>query len=248
MVFRFGGGRLAVRGWRTQLQPGLNPGQRLRVADEQNAPGREEPLDLGHESSARSPIKVDYHIATEHEVQGPSHGKGRGGEVQAAKHDALPEAFANPVAGLTARIRALVQKTPVVAINTLDVIGLPPSLPDVRIAAVVNAYRGEIYAAFYEGGKRASDYLLLTPDSFLKMIEDGTTIVGPGVDVVAGAGPIRSGVKLDGSEEHLPTAKAVISMAQPRIKEEDFNDIQFLEPYYIKKTDAERNYAKGNAL
>lgn len=143
---------------------------------------------------------------------------------------------------------ALVQKTPVVAINTLDVIGLPPSLPDVRIAAVVNAYRGEIYAAFYEGGKRASDYLLLTPDSFLKMIEDGTTIVGPGVDVVAGAGPIRSGVKLDGSEEHLPTAKAVISMAQPRIKEEDFNDIQFLEPYYIKKTDAERNYAKGNAL
>lgn len=143
---------------------------------------------------------------------------------------------------------ALVKKTPVVAVNTLDVIGLPASLPDVSIAAVVNAYRGEIYAAFYAGGERASDYLLLTPDSLLKMVKDGTTIVGPGVEVVAGAGPIQSGVKLESREDHLPTARAVVSLAQPRIQNNDFDDIQFLEPYYIKKTDAERNYAKGDAL
>lgn len=143
---------------------------------------------------------------------------------------------------------ALVKKTPVVAVNTLDVIGLPASLPDVSIAAVVNAYRGEIYAAFYAGGERASDYLLLTPDSLLKMVKDGTTIVGPGVEVVAGAGPIQSGVKLESREDHLPTARAVVSLAQLRIQNNDFDDIQFLEPYYIKKTDAERNYAKGDAL
>lgn len=143
---------------------------------------------------------------------------------------------------------ALVNKTPVVAVNTLDVIGVRPSLPDLRVTAVVNAYRGEIYAAFYEGGKRVSDYLLLTPASLLKMVGEQATIVGPGVELVAGAGPIHSGVKLDSNEEHLPTAKAVVSLAQPRIRDRDFNDIKFLEPYYIKKTDAERNYAKGNAL
>lgn len=143
---------------------------------------------------------------------------------------------------------ALVNNTPVVAVNTLDVIGVPPSLPDVPITAVVNAYRGEIYAAFYDGGERVSDYLLLTPDSLLKMLGDKGVLVGPGVDIVAGAGPTGSGIELRGSEEYLPTARAVISLALPRIRNGDFNDIQFLEPYYIKKTDAERIYAKGNAL
>ena len=143
---------------------------------------------------------------------------------------------------------ALVNNTPVVAVNTLDVIGVPPSLPGIRITAVVNAYRGEIYAAFYESGERASDYLLLTPDSLLKMLGDKGTILGPGVEVVTGAGPIGAGIELRGSEEYLPTAKKVIALALPLIRNRDFNDIQFLEPYYIKKTDAERNYAKGNAL
>ena len=143
---------------------------------------------------------------------------------------------------------ALVNNTPVAAVNTLDVIGVPSSLPGIRIAAVVNAYRGEIYAAFYESGERVSDYLLLTPDSLLKMLGEKGTIVGPGVEVVSGAGPIGAGIELRSSEEYLPTAKKVIALALPRIRNKDFNDIQFLEPYYIKKTDAERNYAKGNAL
>jgi len=143
---------------------------------------------------------------------------------------------------------ALVNNTPVVAVNTLDVIGVPPSLTDSRITAVVNAYRGEIYAAFYEKGERVSDYLLLTPDSLLKMLGDRGAIVGPGVEVVAGAGPVGTGIEVRSGEEYLPTASAVISLALPRIRNRDFNDIQFLEPYYIKKTDAEKNYAKGNAL
>ncbi|UCD05059.1 MAG: tRNA (adenosine(37)-N6)-threonylcarbamoyltransferase complex dimerization subunit type 1 TsaB [candidate division WOR-3 bacterium] len=143
---------------------------------------------------------------------------------------------------------ALVNNTPVVAVNTLDVIGVPPSLTDVRITAVVNAYRGEIYAALYESGERVSDYLLLTPDSLLKMLGDKGTILGPGVEVIAQAGLVGAGVELRSSEEYLPTAKRVISLALPRMRNRDFNDIQFLEPYYIKKTDAERNYAKGNAL
>jgi tRNA threonylcarbamoyladenosine biosynthesis protein TsaB len=142
---------------------------------------------------------------------------------------------------------ALVNKTPVAAINTLDVIGVQPSLPDLRIAAVVNAYRGEVYAAFYDSGKRVSDYLLVTPQKLLEMVRDQTVIIGPGVDAVATAGPVRSVVGLRRDDKYLPTAKRVVSLALPRILENDFDDIHFLEPYYIKKTDAERNYAKGNA-
>jgi len=143
---------------------------------------------------------------------------------------------------------ALVNNTPLAAINTLDIIGVQPSLPNLRMTAVVNAYRGEVYAAFYDSGKRVSDYLLVTPQKLLEMVGEQAIIIGPGVDAVAGAGPVRSDIELRRDEKYLPTAKGVVSLALPRIRKSDFDDIHFLEPYYIKKTDAERNYAKDNAL
>ncbi|MBE0434170.1 tRNA (adenosine(37)-N6)-threonylcarbamoyltransferase complex dimerization subunit type 1 TsaB [candidate division WOR-3 bacterium] len=143
---------------------------------------------------------------------------------------------------------AFVNKTPVYAVNTLDTIGLEVSRPDLRVAAVVNAFRGEVYAAFYEGGKRVSDYLLMMPDSLMKMAGERAVIVGPGVDVIAGVRPGHSRIELRGDETYLPSAVKVVLTALERIRRRDFDDIEFLEPYYIKKTDAERNYAKGNAL
>lgn len=143
---------------------------------------------------------------------------------------------------------SLARKTPVVAINSLDVVGLLPSLPDLRVVAVVNAYRGEIYAAIYDSGERASDYLLTTPGELLDMVGDHAVIVGPGIDVVAEVEARRSDIVFDRDERYMPTAARVVSTALPRIRSQDFNDIEFLEPYYIKKTDAERNYAEGDAF
>jgi len=143
---------------------------------------------------------------------------------------------------------ALVKKIPLVAVNTLDVIGLQASRPGQRTVAVVNAYRGEIYAAFYDNGQRKSDYLLTTPVELMEAVGDQAVVVGPGVEVVAGVHTSRPRVDFERDKKYLPNAAGVIITALPRIRKGDFDDIRFLEPYYIKKTDAERNYHKGNAL
>ena len=143
---------------------------------------------------------------------------------------------------------ALVRKTPLVAVNTLDVIGLKASRPGQCIAAVVNAYRGEIYAAFYDNGQRSSDYLLTTPVELMEAVGDQAIVVGPGLEVVAGVQTSHPGVDFERGKKYLPDAAGVVRTALPRIQKGDFDDIRFLEPYYIKKTDAERNYHKGNAL
>lgn len=138
--------------------------------------------------------------------------------------------------------------TPVVAVNTLDAIGLEPSRQGQRIAAVVNAYRGEVYAAFYERGRRVSGYELTTPDEFVATAGAGTIVVGPGVGVIADARQDHAAIELRCGEAYWPSAVKVVASGLERIRNGDFDDIEFLEPYYIKKTDAERNYPKADAL
>ncbi len=160
-----------------------------------------------------------------------------------------PGMFTSLRVGLTlAKGIALVKQTPVVTVNTLDVIGIQPSLVHSPIVTVVNAYRGEIYAAFYDNGKRTSDYLLTTPDGLLKMIDGHARVIGPGVDLFAGFESNHSRIEFVRDDSYVPSATKVVATALPRIRKQDFDEIEFLEPYYIKKTDAERNYAKGNAL
>jgi tRNA threonylcarbamoyladenosine biosynthesis protein TsaB len=138
--------------------------------------------------------------------------------------------------------------TPVAAVNTLDVIGMQVSHERSPVAAVINAYRGEVYAAFYESGKRTSDYLLTTAAALVRMIKMHTLVIGPGTDLfkVDGLDSTKLDISLD--EQYLPNALKVVDIALPRIKSGGFDDIEFLEPYYIKKTDAERYYNKRNAV
>ncbi|UCF71051.1 MAG: tRNA (adenosine(37)-N6)-threonylcarbamoyltransferase complex dimerization subunit type 1 TsaB [candidate division WOR-3 bacterium] len=170
------------------------------------------------------------------------------GELGAIAVSIGPGNFTSLRIGLSlAKGLALVKETPVVAVNSLDVIGLISSLPDLHMVAVVNAYRGEIYAAVYDSGKRVSDYLLTTAAELMQMMADGVVIVGPGIDIIADIQPRPSGIVFNKDERYLPRASRVVSAGLPRIRNRDFDNIEFLEPFYIKKTDAERNYDKGNA-
>jgi len=143
---------------------------------------------------------------------------------------------------------AFVNRTPVVAVNTLDVIGVRPSCSAAVIVAVVNAYRGEVYAAFYSKGQRTSDYLLTTPYQLLEMVRDNSLIVGPGAHIFTEAVLGRGNIGVSDDDRYLPRASKVVTLALPRIDQGSFDDIEFLEPYYIKKTDAERKYDTGHAF
>ena len=141
---------------------------------------------------------------------------------------------------------SLVKNIPVVAVNTLDVIGVEPSRSISPLVVVINAYRNEIYAAHYETGKRVGDYLLTTPVALAKSIRDGTFVIGPGCELLEKVGKVNGKIIKD--DQHLPSARKAVSQALPRIRQGDFDDIEFLEPFYIKRTDAERRHDKSNAV
>jgi tRNA threonylcarbamoyladenosine biosynthesis protein TsaB len=145
---------------------------------------------------------------------------------------------------------ALAHRIPVVAVNTLDVIGISVAFIQDPVLVVINAYRGELYAALFRQGQRMTDYLLTTPREAMHMVQEDTIIIGSGTDLFANTGRTVSQVQaqLTHADVFLPTAAKVISAALPRIHKGAFDNSEILEPYYIKKTDAERNYHKNNAV
>lgn len=172
------------------------------------------------------------------------------GEITALAVSIGPGMFTSLRVGLSlAKGLALAKGIPMVAVNTLDVIGIPLSFTKEPVIAVINAFHQEIYAAVYEWGKRTSAYKLTTPDMVLDHFEGSAIIAGSGVDVFRKKGLAINSEKLIFLEEDfvLPSAVKVVSIALPRIKAKEFDDVEVLEPFYIKKTDAERNYNKTNA-
>jgi tRNA threonylcarbamoyladenosine biosynthesis protein TsaB len=172
-----------------------------------------------------------------------------GGNIDVIAVSIGPGMFTSLRVGLSlAKGFSIVNGTPVVAVNTLDVIGVKLSFQVSPVVAVINAYRGEIYAAFYNSGMRTSDYLLTTPAQLSDMIRVRTLVAGPGTALLREGGLDMGVLNVAKDEEYLLSASRVIAIALPRIKKGDFDEIEFLEPYYIKKTDAERKYDKSNAV
>jgi tRNA threonylcarbamoyladenosine biosynthesis protein TsaB len=159
-----------------------------------------------------------------------------------------PGMFTSLRVGLTcAKGLAISKNISVVTVKSLDVIGSSFQYSHYPVLAVINAYQGELYAALYKQKERVTDYLLTKPEGLSQLIREKTLVIGSGVDLVQ---------KTYGQGAHfiyshdpflLPSASKVIACALPRIKKKQFENIEVLEPYYIKKTDAERNYNKTNA-
>jgi len=139
---------------------------------------------------------------------------------------------------------AFAQNVPIVGVNTLDIIGMSSLFFNKVLLAVINAFQGEIYAAFYKKGKPISDYMLTTPNKLQALSKkhrsaaEGTLIAGPGVSALKNI-PAGSISYLQ-SDFFLPSAAKAVLLALPRIKKSNFDDPEFLEPFYLKKTDAER--------
>jgi tRNA threonylcarbamoyladenosine biosynthesis protein TsaB len=145
---------------------------------------------------------------------------------------------------------ALAHRIPTVAVNTLDVIGIPLSYSEVPVIAVIDAFHDEIYAAQYEYGKLTGDYELTTPYRVLERGKGKRIIAGPGVESFrkSGKGFDDKDLIFLAEDFVLPSATKLIRIALPRIMAKKYEDIEVLEPFYIKKTDAERNYHKTNAV
>jgi len=143
-----------------------------------------------------------------------------------------------------AKALALAWSVPVIGVNTLDVIGQSPAFAGRRLLAVINAFQGDFYAALYERQRRRSDYLAVPARALAKKFPGRLTVAGPGVELMKKARlPVIGQWTFIDDDSFWPSARRVVQDALPRIRRKDYDDADLLEPFYVKKTDAERNRA-----
>ena len=158
-----------------------------------------------------------------------------------------PGKFTSLRVGLSlAKGLAFARGIPIVGVNTLDVIGAQFSFLDIPVCAVINAYHEELYAAVYRKGERIGEYALTTPQELGNMLQQHTLIIGSGVAVIKKHGVPYECECVD-NESFYPDAAKVVRMGLNRVYNRQFEDADGLEPFYLKPTDAERNYRKKNA-
>lgn len=160
-----------------------------------------------------------------------------------------PGMFTSLRVGLSlAKGLALGRAIPVKGVNTLDVIGSQFSFVGTPVLAIINAYHDEIYAALYKGGERTSEYTLTTPPGLEDMLEQNAIIIGSGIDVIKKHGiSYRCDCQFVDDETFYPDAAKVVRVARKHLQDRQYDDPDTLEPFYLKQTDAERNYNKKNA-
>jgi tRNA threonylcarbamoyladenosine biosynthesis protein TsaB len=156
----------------------------------------------------------------------------------------------------TAQGLAHALRKPLIGVPTLNIIAggvadsfrrqKPGQKSQIRIYPVMDAKRGEIFTATYDGdGKRLSDYRVLDPKKLAAELTAGgrhVTAAGDGLrcyrDIfAAGDTPIEF------APEPLwaPNASVLIKLAEERITETDIGPYVQVLPIYIRLSDAEEN-------
>jgi tRNA threonylcarbamoyladenosine biosynthesis protein TsaB len=147
----------------------------------------------------------------------------------------------------TAKTLAQVLAVPIVGIVSLDVLAFSVRHTQRRIAAVIDARRGEVFAAVYRsvpgGVVREIDHRVLKPDHLVAELQ---AVTGEVLCVGNGAILYRHEIEELGSRVEFaspsaahPAADALVELAVPRFLREEYDRPVDVVPLYLRKSDAE---------
>jgi len=127
-------------------------------------------------------------------------------------------------------------KIPVVPVNTLDGLALPYlGLAD-YVMPITDARRGLLYTAQYSNDGIQTEYLLIKPEDFHTLIKGPTIIIGDGVNryqkIIESLKPEAI---IPEPNPSFPDARIIAQLA----RRGEPVPIDRLEPFYLKKSDAE---------
>ncbi len=155
-----------------------------------------------------------------------------------------PGSFTGTRIGLaTAKGLCYANQIPLLPVNTLELLSYNFYGCKYPILPFIDAKMGEVYAALYSPElKEIISPQNSKPDEFLKKIREPVIIIGDGIsryrDIIK-----QSGIKYETVLPHLniPLASGLISISSKlkNIPEFDFDLIAELEPYYLRKSQAE---------
>jgi tRNA threonylcarbamoyladenosine biosynthesis protein TsaB len=133
----------------------------------------------------------------------------------------------------TARALAQGRGLPVVGVSSLEALAEPVAAP--TVAAVIDARRGEVFAAAWEAGAPLVEPAALAPEALAASLPSGAVAVGDGAvrfrEQLERAGVV---VPADGSPAHRLSALAVARLAEGR----EPADRNALLPDYRREPDA----------
>ncbi len=127
---------------------------------------------------------------------------------------------------------------PVVAVVTLDAIAYHGRYYDGPICCWIKAQADEAYAALYEfqGGElqRQSDYQLTTLQQAAEFIPDGALVFQMGMDTLVEQLAGKKQVTMGPPDGSMINALNVARLALPKFRQNIVDDIDTLEPFYLK--------------
>ena len=141
-------------------------------------------------------------------------------------------------------------RVPMISVSSLDLLAVPLRFADRRIAAVIDARRGEVFWALYRqvpgGVQRLSEPAVGTPDELaaeLLASRADTLLCGDGAVRYAEHFVDRPGVELAGGDHAYPSARALVQLAHAKALREEWVRPHEIELLYLRKPDAEINWS-----
>ncbi len=148
---------------------------------------------------------------------------------------------------VTAKTLAQALQVPIAGLASLDVLAFSARYARRLICAVIDAKRGEVFTAFYRpvpgGVARETDFEAMSPVQLTAEVE-----ARPEEILLVGDGALVYRRQLEKAGNHVefasaayafPAATALVELALPRLEREEFDRLYDVEPYYVRKSDAE---------
>jgi len=153
----------------------------------------------------------------------------------------------------TAKTLAQALQVPIVGIASLDLVAFSVGYARTLICAAIDAKRGEVFYAFYlpvPGGiARQTEFAVGSPGHLTAELEARREDI-----LMVGNGALAYRRELEEAGNHVgfaspghafPAATALVELSIPRLTREDFDRLYELQPFYVRKSDAQIAWDRG---
>ncbi|CAN5512462.1 tRNA (adenosine(37)-N6)-threonylcarbamoyltransferase complex dimerization subunit type 1 TsaB [soil metagenome] len=172
-------------------------------------------------------------------------------EISVVAVDIGPGRFSGLRVGVaTAKAMASALRIPVVGVESLDLLAFPVRWSDRLIASVVDARRGEVFSAFYRqvpgGVQRLSEPRVgAIGELTAELLAIGEECLAVGDGALRWADELRALNTVEVADPGLahPSAASLVQLAHARALREEFVNPWEVAPVYLRKADAEINWA-----
>lgn len=166
-------------------------------------------------------------------------------QISVVAVDVGPGLFTGLRVGIaTAKAIAQALRVPMIGLSSLDLLSFPVRHSSRLIVPVIDARRGEVFAAFYRhvpgGVQRLGEYQVLTPHDLMAELQarrEDSLLIGDGATRYAEV--FADDDRIEISPPACPSASSLVELAHPRAIREEFVQPRELEPLYLRRSDAE---------